>query len=59
MMFMVVWERGSCNDGDHDSGREDYDTLEAAQLFIDANKDDYRYFRYTLIEGRVIGGSLP
>lgn len=37
-MFYVYYNSGSCNFGDHDSGLEEFPSLEAALEFIEEKK---------------------
>ena len=36
MMYFVYYDKGRCNDGDHDNALEEYRTLDEAKTRIDA-----------------------
>ncbi len=54
MKFFVYHDSGSCNQGDHSSGLEEFDTLEEAQRCFDGHKAYDSDSFVTLIEGNMV-----
>lgn len=56
MPFFVYWDKGSCNDGDHDTGLEEFDSAKAALERIKEIKSfNFAFNGYvTLIEGDTV-----
>lgn len=55
MKYFLIWDYGSCNEGDHTTGIGEYDLLESAQA--EGERIDQRnggYGSYTIIFGTEI-----
>lgn len=55
MAFFVYWDKGCCNDGDHSTGLEEFDTAKEALEKIKEIKQ-YNFFNgyITMIEGETV-----